>query len=480
MHSGQETGGVSNVLPSPDVRGTVLPVFYLLGTAHAALFAFDLVFSAGFLRADRAEQRALAIQRLLEAFPDRGRMLDAIAGQGIFFDYGFHALAIALSGRMGLIAAQIVLGIVGACCVSYIALRTFNSRRLAIAAGILYGLLPQSLAFPHQLLTESIANPMLIIAVALFIRALDEPRRQACWWLAGLAFGIAGAVRPALCLLPLAACTVLAWVRWRAVPAWNVSAFFAGSFVLLIAWCFFMWVQVGRFGLGESGQDLGLNFADSVAKVLLREGVGPADGTRPEWLPERLSVSEYLTYMREYPLGFANLYSMNVFVMTSDSGIGRLYVDLLGLGAEARLALQDPVNGWRAQLTNHGLMAMFRQGLAVAPGTIVAGTVGAVAFAFVNLGVLAAYVALLSNAGLWARRTGGRLVQRWGVAFLLLTPLYVIVTSQVVAYAPSRHRSQGEFAWAILACLGWTLLWQWRSRRALLERLLGSNGDGSR
>jgi hypothetical protein len=183
--------------------------------------------------------------------------------------------------------------------------------------------------------------------------------------------------------------------------------------------------------------------------------------------------------MRQYPLGFANLYFMNVFVLTSDSGIGRLYVDLLGQGAEARLALQDPVDGWRAQLTNHGVVAMLRHGFVVAPGTIVAGTVGAVAFAFVNLGVLAAYVALLARARSWMHRSGEWLAQRWSLAFLLLVPLYVIATSQVVAYAPSRHRSQGEFAWAILACVGWAVLVQWRSRRAALDRLLGDRRDGS-
>jgi hypothetical protein len=53
------------------------------------------------------------------------------------------------------------------------------------------------------------------------------------------------------------------------------------------------------------------------------------------------------------------------------------------------------------------------------------------------------------------RSSAGSLQQRWCLAFLLVIPIYVVATSQVVAYAPSRLRSQGEFAWAILACFGW-------------------------
>jgi hypothetical protein len=221
-----------------------------------------------------------------------------------------------------------------------------------------------------------------------------------------------------------------------------------------VLWCMFMFVQVGKFGPGESTQDLGLNFSQSTAKVLLSEGVAPADGRPPEWLPARLTTSEYLSYIKKYPRGFANLYLKNVLVMVSDSGIGRLYVDLLGFGADERIRMQDPALGWRAQLTNHGPIAMLEQGWALAPGTIVAGVAGALGFALVNIGTVIAYVVLL-QAGSLLRSSSGSVQQRWCIAFLLVIPLYVLATSQVVAYAPSRLRSQGEFAWAILACFGW-------------------------
>jgi 4-amino-4-deoxy-L-arabinose transferase-like glycosyltransferase len=342
-------------------------------------------------------------------------------------------------------------------------------------------LLPQSVAFPHQLLSESISNPMIVFGTAAFVRALESPRRLSSWLLSGLCFGLGGIVRPALSLLPILALGLLAITDRRVALSRVGPAFFAASLVLILGWCLFMFQQTGRFGLGESGQDLGLNFSDSVTKVLLDEGVGPPDGSRPEWLPVRITAAEYFGYMQRYPMGFLNLYSKNVFVMVADSGIGRLYVDLLGFGAEARIRLQHPADGWRAQLNNHGVIAMLKHGFTVAPGTIVAGVVGALAFALVNLGVLASYAAVArSGVRLWKRDSGTSLAQRWCLAYLLIVPLYVVMTSQVVAHAPSRHRSQGEFAWAILACVGWFALRHWRARPDPLRQLLGATDPPKR
>jgi hypothetical protein len=226
----------------------------------------------------------------------------------------------------------------------------------------------------------------------------------------------------------------------------------------------------GRFGPGESTQDLGLNFSQSTAKVLLSEGQ-VADASAPNALPPRLTAAEYLHYIALYPQGFANLYVKNIMVMVMDSGIGRLYVDLLGYGAEERLQLQDASLGWRAQLTNHGPVAMLQAGWRVAPGTIIAGVLGAIGFAIVNIGTAFAYVILLRR-GSPLRDPATALAQRWCLAFLLLVPLYVLATSEVVAYAPSRLRSQGEFAWAILACCGWSRAWcslRMRSARRALH-----------
>jgi len=429
------------------------------------LFLHDIVDGAGFFRADRAAQRFHAMRNLLGSDGDAA-FLACLVKQGNIGDYGIHAFFYSVGGPPAVIAFQVLLAIAAALCVTYIAWRAFPSKNIAVAAGLLYGFLPQTLAFPHQLLSESISNPCVIFGMAGLLRALEKRDRLAAWCIAGLAMGIGALVRPALILLPVVAAGL--WMGLdRNRLHWPKAAVFAVSGLApLMLWSLFMFSQVGKFGPGESNQDLGLNFSQSTAKVLLSEGVTPADGRVPDWLPKRLTFGEYFHYMRAYPKGFANLYFKNILVMVADSGIGRLYVDLLGFGADERIQFQDPALGWRAQLTNHGPLAMLEHGWETAPGTIVAGVLGAIGFALVNIGMVAAYVVLLRRRSFLGGRAAP-LPQRWCAAVLLTIPLYVLATSQVVAYAPSRLRSQGEFAVAILACLGWvSLCMAWRHRHA--------------
>ena len=452
--------------PAADAPPRYWVVGLAVGFAHILLFVHDIANGDGFFRADRASQRFHDMRNLFAAAGDPAAFLACLVRQGNIGDYGIHAFFYSLGGPPAVIAFQVCLAVAAAMAVTYIAWRTFPAQHIAIAAGLLYGFLPQTLAFPHQLLSEALANPCIILGVAALLHASNTPRRWAGWCLAGVVMGFGALVRPALILLPIVAAGLWIWLD-REHRAWSRAAAFAVcGLAPLMLWSLFMFSQVGKFGPGESNQDLGLNFSQSTAKVLLSEGVAPADGQAPDWLPKRLTFGEYFHYVREYPKGFANLYAMNTLVMSTDSGIGRLYVDLLGFGAEERLRLQDPALGWRAQLTNHGALAMIESNWRAAPGTICAGLLGALGFALVNVGMVAAYVMLLRpRAFLGGPDT--TLPQRWSAALLLAVPLYVIATSQVVAYAPSRLRSQGEFAVAILACVGWVgLSAAWRRRRA--------------
>jgi len=448
------------VIRTPADRGASAP-YWIVGltvlAVHLALFCRDIASTDGFFRADRAPQRFHAIRTLIDAAHDQSAFAAGLVKQGNIGDYGIHAALYWLGGPLAVIGFQVLLAVAAALCVTYIAGRAFPGKSFGVAAGILYGLLPQSLAFPHQLLSEPMSNPLLIFGTAGVVHAIPRARAPAAWLLSGLAMGIAGLVRPALILLPLAAAASLVWLDRAPARRLQAGALALGGLAPFILWGMFMLSETGRFGPGESNQDLGRNFSQSTAKVLLSQGVAPADGHVPDWLPERLTLGQYLHYLASYPRGFANLYLNNALVMIIDSGIGRLYVDLLGFGAEERIRLQDPSTGWRAQLTNHGALTMLRRGWAVAPGTICAGVLGAVGFALVNIGMVAAYV-ILCRRGSALGDFHEPLQRRWCLAFLLLVPLYVLATSQVVAYAPSRLRSQGEFAIAILACFGWAAM----------------------
>lgn len=417
--------------------------------------------SDSFIRADRSPQRLKAITRLIDSSQTFDSFIHQLSAQGNVGDYGIHAALYWFAGPPGVIAFQIVLAVASTLCVISISYHAFNSRAIAIASGLIYSLLPQSLAFPHQLTSEALANPLVIFGTASFLRALGPRNRTLPWILAGASFGFAALIRPALILLPLSAALLLICIDRKRMRSSQLGIFIACGVAPFLLWGLFMLSQTGQFGPGQSNQDLGINLSQSTAKVLLAEGLAKADGRPPEWLQRRLTLPEYLHFVAKYPGGFTNLYIANTFVMLADSGIGRLYVDVLGIGAEARLQLMNPLTGWRAQLTNHGLLAMLEAGWRVAPGTILVGVVGALGFALINVGVLIAYLVLLHRDSA-LRNALTPLTQRWCLAFMLIIPIYVLTTSQVTAYAPSRLRSQGEFAWAILACIGWAVVFRQR------------------
>ncbi len=446
----------------------------VIGAVHLVLLILDGFRDSGFFRADRAQQRFGNMMALIDAYRSGGDAVSTLVAQGNIGDYGLHALFYAVGGHLAVTIFQTLLAVPSVLCVVYIAYRVFGLRKLAITSGLVYGLLPQSLAFPHQLLSEALSNPLAIFGTAAFLRALNRHRSLRSWILSGLFLGLAAMARPALILLPLIAALLLLLLARRPGRIAAAIPVVCCGLLPFVAWGSFMLMHTGKFGYGDSHQDLGINFSQSAAKVLLMHGISEAGGAPPAWLPERLSLSSYLELMKQYPAGFANLYFKNTVVLISDSGIGRLYVDLLGFGAEARLKLQDPETGWRAQLTNNGPLAMIEYGMRVAPGTIIAGILGGLGFAVVNFGLLVAYVFLL-KPGSALYDSARPIVQRWGIAFLLVLPFYVIATSQVVAYAPSRLRSQAEFAWAILACFGWAVAIAWFSDRR--QRALG-NKDG--
>ena len=250
---------------------------------------------------------------------------------------------------------------------------------------------------------------------------------------------------------------LLMWLAPNRSSSIKPGIFCASALAPFVLWGLFMFVHEGSFGPGQSKQDLGTNLSESVAKVLLQEGLAPSDGQPPAWLPERLTLLEYARYVVRYPRGFAILYSTSALVMVVDSGIGRLYVDLMGFNADKRQQLIDAGIGWRAQLNNHGPIAMLRQGWKIAPQTLTVGVLGGVVFLLLDLGVVISYVRILRNAS--RRATGmAQLQQTWIRWFLPTVPLYVLITSEVVAYGASRLRSPAEFAWAILACFGWMSL----------------------
>lgn len=407
-------------------RHRLLLVF---GAIHAALFAYDLRHPERFLFADRAGERIGVMRAFIDAL--QGSDLPGfLASHGVPGDWLAHALLYLAGGQFLVIAVQIALALLSISAVVRLGRAARLGERGAIAAAALYGLLPHALVFPHQLAAEAIFVPLVVVGFAIPIGAGS-----------GLALGAATLVRPVTLLwLPLHPFFEKVAARWRGL-------FLLAALGPMLAWIGFIYVASGEISMGRSSHDLGHNLYMRVHRMAaaLPEDERPA--ARPAG-QTTLTVREYLAFVARHPQAALNHGARDVLTLAAKSGIERLVLDYLDLFPEARAALQDTREGWRARLERHGargaLAEIWREQAAL---VLVSGGAAVLFALFMGLALVGAF-------------SSNRLR-----LMLALFVLYIFFTAQAIDAAQSRHRAPAEFALCLLAVAGFA-----RLRRVLSEK----------
>ena len=403
----------------------------LFALVHAAMFGYDLRHPERFLFADRATERIDAVRGFIDTWQSGGDLTGFVATHGVPGDWLPHALLYAAGGQFLIIAVQIALVLLSISCVYRLGEMLKLGSGGALAAAALYGLLPHTLVFPHQLASEAIFVPLLIIGFALPIGAGS-----------GLALGAATLVRP----------VTLPWLlvhpffekgaaRWRAL-------FLVAALGPMAGWMGFIYIASGELSMGRSGHDLGHNLyvrAHRMAAALPEE-------ERPEERPPgqtTMSLREYLAFVAQHPAAAAGHGARDLLTLGAKSGIERLVLDYFDLFPGSRAALQDSREGWRAQLEQQGVRAAFMELWRTQAGLMVVSSAAAALFA---VGMLLALVGAFS----WLRRDR-RSERRLKLLFIAFV-LYIFATAQAIDAAQSRHRAPVEFALCLLAVAGWLRL----------------------
>ncbi len=423
--------------------------------AHAALATLDYNRPAVFLRADRAEVRSLQIQGLLAARTWQ-EARDYLGSHGIVGDYAAHALLYALGGRPMVILFQVMLLLASGIGVAGLA-RLLGLPPTAQATSVaLYFALPHSLVFPHQLATEALQVPLLVISTWLLCIAV---RDEDLWLLlsSALLLGLATLIRPITLLWPAMIFLVGSFLGTRKFAA----VFVVVAYAPVLLWMSFVWETTGTFGLGESSHSLARNLYMRVAEVAA--GMPPLEARKltTEHLAQsgygRMGVGEYLEVALQYPGPFAGAAARDAAVFWGKSGIERLTVDYLGSEAQFA-ALTDRDIGWRKRLDTESLMKTLQYVWRYTGPVLLISLVGSV--------LLLAMVALaLYGAVAWIRRPADAArsdASKLAASLLIVLPVYVFMFSLVVMSARSGHRAPAEFSLVLLAVYGWC---SWRQRR---------------
>lgn len=418
---------------------------------HAALFAYDLAHPDRFLRADRADQRMQVIQGLAGA-AEQGEAPAYLAAHGILGDWLPQALLYYAGGQSLVIAAQIVLGLASILWVRDIATALGLRESPARWAAALYGLLPHTLVFPHQLASEAIFSPLVVLAFRLGVPALGAR--------AGLVFGLATLVRPVGLLWPF----IQALVQGASLR--RLAAFLALALAPLALWAGFVFVATGEPSMGRSSHDLGSNLYFRMR--YMAAGLPPEDQPPHRARGEtKATVGEYLVFVVQYPEKAAAHSARDLAVVFFKSGIERLTVDYLDL-FERRSRLQSAEAGWRADVEQRGVLGALPDLLREQPRLMVSSALAAVGFAVV-VGLA------LVGAATWMREAPAGIARRR--LLLALFVLYVAATAQAVDRAQSRHRAPAEFALCVLAVAGCSALAR-RKEKQVRTRPTGLSPSG--
>lgn len=405
-----------------------------LAGLHAAMFAYDLAHPGRFLNADRAGERLQSIEGFARALR-AGEALAYLPSRGIVGDWLPQALLYVAGGPPPVIVAQVLLALVSVWCVREIGLRIGLRERLADGAALLYALLPHTLVFPHQLASEAVFVPLVVLAFRLSLPGLSPA--------GGAALGLATLVRPVTLLWPL----VQALLD-PARPARRI-AFVALALAPLAVWMSFVFFVTGELSMGRSGHDLGSNLYYRMQRM----AAGLPQAERPPVRPagqREATLGEYLRFVAAHPHATAVHSARDVATVAFKSGIERITLDYLDLYPRMRGALQDSDRGWRAELESNGPVGALLPLLRAEPGLMLSSALGALLFtAVVALAAVGTFAALLRG--------------RRELLILAAFVLYVGATAQAVDAAQSRHRAPAEFALCLLAAAGWRVL---RARRA--------------
>jgi len=439
------------------VQAAVLGLFLVL---HLCMGLFDAAHPDVFLKADRAPERARTIAWFSDSI-SQGAAIDFLASNGNPGDYVPHWVLLSLGGPALVIITQVALILLSGIAVYRLCVLLGLEETAASAGAFVFLLLPHNLVFPHQLLTESLHTPLIILSLlgTVELILLDRASR-APGFMAGLMIGVGNLIRPVTLLWgPVAALAVL--VVQRKAALWLLAA----SLLPVLAYMTFMLFAAGEFSTGASKRDASHNLhrrAERVIDAIASADPAAAEAARSEYLSAdgRLSPLGFAAFSLEYPKASLAHSGRDLFVFASKSGIERVTFDYLGMSSSGRSVIQDPLTGWRFQLETNGVLHTLRFLYENAGAVLIISIAGALLFTLLFV------LALVGLIGVVVNRSALTVRQQMAFALVAALPVYMLLFSQVVDAVQSRHRGPAEAALLIFAIIGIRTLINLRRNRS--------------
>ncbi len=432
---------------APDIATQARRVALATLALHLAIVPYDV--ATGF-RAFTWGDRGMERLRMVKEFaglrgPVTGWMTDAPVVPG---EYLFAVLPWQLGGPLAVILLQIALATMAAWLVARMAGRVVPWPRAALGCGLVYALLPQNVAFPHQLTTEAIATPFCVAWLALLLAAVRRGGVGAFAG-AGLCLGVAIFLRPVI-----AAMLPIAFVLALAVPAARATlrrpglyAMAATALAPLLLWTAVFTLHTGQVGYNKGSANLGWNLRSKALITERANGIDPpADLVDEDGF---ISIGRFVEEVAKHPAPFTKAFVLDVVTVFARGNSSKISVDYLGID-------RDPA-GWRQKLLYDEDAEASRWGNAANPVYVIealASLVTAAFFLFCFWHVARIGLALIRGAAAPS------------IEFVFLTIVTaawlanVFLSAQLVNEAQGRLRNPAEACFILFA--GMALAWRKR------------------
>ena len=451
--------------PIVDGRGSkenLLILAVLFVVVHGAIFIHGVLNADSFLAGDRAAGRLETINYVFShpstdlTYPvltlepgaeSNSTILSRIFESGNPGDYIIQGLLFSVGDRHLVVTFQLLLTFISIYCVYFFVIILRRSPAYAMAGAVIYTLLPGNLIIPHELASESLFTPIVVIGFFMLIYYVEKKPRT--WVLATglLLLTAANFVRPQLGLYPFvlivifAACYHQQWKR-------HVALILVISFSIPAGWGLYSFSNTGNFNSGGKNHGPGIAFYKT-AKRMSTNGDYPFDPTA--YPSGKMSVKEIAAEVIKHPFPFLKLKTTEALVLIINPGTYSVAAHHFNL-----LAGAGDTAFWKELRDREGITGMaleiFRRG----PALIAVIFAGTLVWCLILLGTLIGGITFLRER---ISTTASKAIL---VSYLFYGLIIVLVSSET----RWTHRNPVEFVIVILFITGLQKLQQ----RSLYQR----------
>jgi len=409
------------------------------------MITYDFFYPEVFLNADRALQRMEIINAFSSLNFSIKNTVVFFTNYGIIGDYIFHLIIFSFLGQYGVIILHVFLLFVSLICIFNLVKTVTKCERTAFFTILLYFHLPHSLVLPHQLSSEGIFIPLLIISFSTLTCYIYKGEKTTELLYSGLFIGIATLIRPVTLLWPLITAGVLCLSN-NFVPRKRITYYLAVAFLPLFTWMTFMLLVTGQFTMGSSNHDLRNNLTNRFKYMINSLPLEEQVNLRSEYLGGSSQEKVLITvgnYMR-FSFNHFDIYSDHLIrdfiVIFGKSGINRFLLDYFQFDMKLRRKLRDQWKGWRTIWKSKGFLKtieyMYKENKLIMIVNIVAS-------------IFCTGLSLFFVAGLVLFLKDSEILFQIRILYVLF-PIYIFSVSQVVKRMSSRHRCPYEFIVAFI------------------------------